>query len=197
MKRKHSRVQRGYNLVEVLVAVALLGVVMLAIASLFVWGRKNVYSGKQMTAAIAVGTRVLEDLGPLTKQDIYNGVFDIADTATGATSLTFGNPPRKYLNVAIRSTNPKLVTGYSDIQKQKSTGPKLLDKWTDQLYEDPTTKLRPRLLDGTVTLIMMPRSDTVSPERFSTSAVMQMRVVVSWSENRRRREVVLDSVKAN
>ena len=31
--------QRGYNLIELLVAIAILGVVMLSILSLFVWGR--------------------------------------------------------------------------------------------------------------------------------------------------------------
>lgn len=188
--------ERGYNLIELLVAIALLGVVMLSILSLFIWGRKNVYSGKQMTTAIAIGTRALEDLAPLTKQDVYNGVFDIADTATATTSPAFGWPQQTYTKAAVRSTNASLVSGYADIQKQKSTGPKFLDKWSAQLYED-VAKTRPKLLDGAVTLVMMPRADTVDPPRFGNSSILQLRVIVSWSENRRRREVILDSVKAN
>ena len=78
--------------------------------------RKNVFSGKQMTTAIAIGTRAMEDLAPLTKSDIYNGVFDIADTATGTASLKFGWPEQTYTNAAIRSTNASLVTGYGDIR---------------------------------------------------------------------------------
>jgi prepilin-type N-terminal cleavage/methylation domain-containing protein len=187
--------QRGYNLIELLVAIALLGVVLLAIISLFVWGRKNVYSGKQMTTAIAIGTRALEDLAPLTRSDVYNGVFDIADGTTG-TTLKFGTPLKEYQHAAIRSTTA--FTGYTDIQKQKATGPKFLDKWTAQLKEDlGGGKTRDRLLDGAVTLIMMPRADTVATPRFGSSAVLQLRVIVSWSENNRRREVILDSVKAN
>ena len=194
--RTLMKAERGYNLVEVLVAIALTGVVTLAIASLFVWGRKNVYSGKQMTTAIAIGTRVLEDLAPLTKEDVFNGVFDIATTATG-TTVKVGFPEQTYADAAIRSTNASIVTGYAAIQTQKATGPKFLDKWTDQLYIDPLTKKQAKLLDGAVTLIMMPRADTVSTPRFGNSAVLQLRVIVSWSENNRRREVILDSSKSN
>jgi prepilin-type N-terminal cleavage/methylation domain-containing protein len=191
--------ERGYNLVEILVAIALLGVVMMAILSLFVWGRKNVYSGKQMTAAIAVGTRVLEDLAPLTKRDIYSGVFSIADTSTGVSEVKFGTPEKTYKNAAFRSTKAGIVSGVSDLQTQNPNGPKFLTAWEAQLYEKTgplDTDKRLRLDDGSVTLILMPRSDTNSPPQFGTASLMQIRVVVSWLENRRRREVILDSVKA-
>jgi len=190
--------QRGYNLIELLVAIAILGIVMLTILSLFIWGRKNVYSGKQMTAAIAVGTRVLEDLAPLTKEDIYAGVFSIAGTSTGNGSVTFGNPAKTYTNAAFRSTKTGIVTGVTDLQTQNTNGPKFLDTWRDQLTEKTgplTTDTRLRLDDGAVTLIMMPRAGSTTPAQFSNASVMQIRVVVSWIENRRRREVILDSVK--
>jgi prepilin-type N-terminal cleavage/methylation domain-containing protein len=189
--------ESGYNLIELLIAIALLGVVMLSILSLFIWGRKNVYSGKQMTTAISIGTRAMEDLAPLTKGDIYNGVFDIAHTATGTASLKFGFPEQTYTNAAVRSTNTSLVTGYLDIQKQKSTGPKFLDKWNALLYHD-AAKTRAKLLDGAITLVMMPNADPVnSPDQFGEASVLKVRVIVSWSENRRRREVILDTAKAN
>lgn len=189
MKRRDAHAQRGYNLMELLVAIALLGVVMLAILSLFLWGRKNVYSGKQMTAAISVATKAIEDLAPLTKEDIYSGVFDIAGTATG-TTFTIGNPKTKYVQAAIRSTDANAVTGYTDIKKQKTTGPKFLDKW-DALVKQAG------LGDGAVTLVMMPRADTQPNPRFANSAILQLRVIVSWRENLRYREVILDSTKAN
>lgn len=193
MKRRN---ERGYNLIELLVAIAILGVILLTVLSLFVFGRRNVYSGKQMTTAIAIGTRALEDMAALTKQDIYGGVFDIADDAAG-TTLKFGYPLKTYDNAALRSTNPSAVTGYTDTQLQRATGPKFLDSWSKQFQEDlagGTT--RPRLQDGAITLIMMPRHGTTSPVQFGDAAVMQLRVIVSWSENSRRREVILDSVKA-
>jgi len=191
-----KRSERGYSLIEILVAIALLGVVLLAIMSLFIWGRKNVHSGKQLTTAIAVGTRVMEDLAPLTKEDIYEGVFAINDTATG-TDIKFGTPEQTYENAAIRST--KAWPGYTDIQKENTAGPKFLTvAWKNQLEETLTdTTKRPRLDDGSVTVIMMPRVDPDNgTPQFQNSSIMQIRVIVSWLENRRRRELILDSVKA-
>ena len=192
-----KRSERGYSLIELLVAIAILGVVLLSILSLFLWGRRNVYSGKQLTTAISVGTRVMEDLAPLTKEDIYEGVFAISDTA-GGSNITFGTPSRTYANAQIRST--QAWTGYTDIQKQNDAGPKFLTgAWKEQLQEtlsDGTTK-RPRLDDGSVTVILMPRVDPNNdPDQFKNSSVMQIRVIVSWLENTRRRELILESVKA-
>ena len=196
MKRQH---QRGYNLIELLIAIAILGVVLLSVLSLFIWGRKNVYSGKQMTTAIAIGTRVVEDLAPLTKEDIYNGVFDVADTDTG-TQIKFGNPQLTYENAIARSTKAGIITGYSALQTQKATGPKFLDKWTTQLQETlPDGSKRDRLRDGAVTVILTPANDAdpAAAAKFGTAAIMRVRVIVTWTENRRRREVILDSVKAS
>lgn len=188
--------QRGYNLIELLVAIAILGVVLLSILSLFLWGRKNVYSGKQMTTAIAVGTRVMEDLQPLSKEDIYEGLFQISDTV-GGSNIKFGSPSKSYDNAAIRST--KALSGYTDVQKENPNGPMFLTKgWKDQLEQtltDGTTK-KPLLDDGYVTVILMPRAGETTPAKFGDASVMQIRVVVSWLENRRQREVILDTVKA-
>jgi len=57
-----KRNQSGYSLIEVLIAIAITSVVLLTVVTLFYMGRRNVYSGKQMTYAVSVGTRVLEDL---------------------------------------------------------------------------------------------------------------------------------------
>ena len=191
---KHD--QRGYNLIELLVAIAILGVVLMSILSLFLWGRKNVYSGKQMTTAIAVGTRVMEDLQPLSNEDIYEGLFAISDSV-GGTTVKFGSPSKEYTNAAIRST--KALTGYTDVQKENPNGPMLLTKgWKTQLEQtliDGTTK-KPLLDDGYVTVIMMPRAGEETPAKFGDASVMQIRVIVSWLENRRSREVILDTVKA-
>jgi len=62
------RRQAGYNLVEVLLAMAMLGVVTISIFTLFFMGRRNVYSGKQTSQAIAIATEVIEDLQPLNRQ---------------------------------------------------------------------------------------------------------------------------------
>jgi prepilin-type N-terminal cleavage/methylation domain-containing protein len=198
------RGERGYNLIEVLIAMAILGVVIMAITALFMWGRKNVYSGKQMTTAISIGTRVLEDLAPLGKDDVSRLVFNIANGTTG-TSITYGTPSVTYANSAARSTNPNAISGYTDIQEQvydpdaeENTAPDMLGKWADQL-EMPLEGggTGERLTDGEVTLIMTPLRDSQATARFGNAALLRLRVIVQWREQQRVRQVILDTVKAN
>jgi prepilin-type N-terminal cleavage/methylation domain-containing protein len=192
------RSERGYNLIEVLIAMAIFGVVIIAIGSLFIWGQRNVYSGKQMTAAVAIGTRVMEDLSPLNKRDIYSGLFAIADTDEGTASITFGTPAETYTNVAVRSTNAAAVAGYADIQEETAGGPEMIEKWSEHLtMAIGGGATAPRLSDGAVTVLLMPRLDpTNDPPQFSTATVMQIRVIVQWRERLRQRQVVLDTTKA-
>lgn len=192
MKIIARRFERGYNLIEVLIAMAILGVVILSIGSLFIWGQRNVYSGKQMTTAVAIGTRVLEDLAGLNKDDISYGVFDIAAGTTGE-NITFGNPAVTYTNAAIRSTNANALADYDELQTQKVDGPLFLTKWSAQLLEGG----RPRLTDGAVSIIMTPSEDPNNPDRFGNSEVLQVRVIVQWRERQRRRQLILDTVKAH
>src|SRR5205809_5666749 len=119
---RNNRMQRskesGYNLVEVIFATALLGIVSITIFTLFVMGRRNVYSGKQASQAVAIATQVMEDLAPLNKQMVYSGAFGIAGTATG-TSITLprasGLATPTFSNARIRSTDSTIVSGQSGI----------------------------------------------------------------------------------
>lgn len=187
--KRHERGERGFNLIEVLVAMALLGVVLVSIMSLFFIGRRHVFAGKQLTKAVALGTRVLEDLAPLTKADIYDGLFAITDTATGGSVAIDG---ATYANAKIRSTNANLITSPpTDIQTQKTGGPDILGKWTTQLGHD--------LQNGSVTLVMQPKLDpshAAPNEQFGGSQILRLRVIVRWSEATRPRSLVLDTVKA-
>src|SRR5436305_13111068 len=81
-----KRTESGYSLVEVLIAMAITSVVLLTVVTLFYMGRRNVYSGKQMTYAVAVGTRVLEDLSTMSADDLL-GNFKI-DDSTGLNKVT-------------------------------------------------------------------------------------------------------------
>src|SRR5207237_889522 len=67
-----KRTQSGYSLVEVLIALAITSVVLLTVVTLFYMGRRNVYSGKQMTYAVSVGTRMMEDLSSMSSADLLN-----------------------------------------------------------------------------------------------------------------------------
>jgi prepilin-type N-terminal cleavage/methylation domain-containing protein len=185
--------ERGYNLVEVLIAMALTGIVMITIMTLFFMGRKNVYSGKQMTNAVAIGTRVMEDLATLSKSDIYNGLFAITDTSTGySTTVVLGHPAVTYTNCRIRSTDSTVGSPTATDVSTMSTGtnpPNMLTKWQSQLGSN--------LANGSVTLIMVPASDpTNSPAQFGTAQVLQVRVLIQWVEERRPRQLILDTSRA-
>jgi Tfp pilus assembly protein PilV len=195
---KNGRMPRskesGYNLVEVIFAVALLGIISISIFALFVMGRRNVYSGKQASQAVAIGTQVIEDLAPLNKRMVYNGAFGIADNATGGAitlPLVSGTVAPTFTNARIRSTSATIVSGQADISTQ-TTPPGLITRWTNLIQG--------KLANPSVTVILIPDQDTASPvnnpPQFGTAALLHIRVFVRWSETSRSREVILDTVKA-
>lgn len=189
---KHRR-QAGYNLVEVLLAMAMLGVVTISIFTLFFMGRRNVYSGKQVSQAVAVGTQILEDLQPLNRQMLYNGGFGIAATSAGAAltmpAVVTGGQSYAFTNSKIRSTNATIIASPPADISTENTPPGLLTRWT--------TLLGTKLTNGSVTVILTPDQDAVNtPAQFGTAQLLRVRVFVRWQENSRTREVVLDTVKA-
>lgn len=177
--------ERGYNLVEVLIAIAVLGSILLSIVTLFFWGTKNVYSGKMMTMAISVGTDAVEDLSALTVQDIY-GTFLV----TAANSLDdYTIDGITYEDALIRSTDPAIVTNApADIAFEGGTT--LLTLWRDDIVNQK------KMAEGTVTLIMQPRQPTaVGTATEPAPRILRMRVIVRWVEALRQRHVVFDTIR--
>jgi len=175
------------------VAMALLGSVLIAIVSLFFLGRRTVYSGKQMTQAVSVGTRILEDLSGLNKEAIYNGAFNIPNTGTGGTFTIAGET---YTNSRLRSTKATIIPSPpADVTTQWTaatdpTGPDFLGKWRTHI--GPGSKLQ----DATISLILTPIEDpTNTPAQFKTATMMRVRVLIQWKESMRARKLVLDTVK--
>ena len=187
--------QAGYSLIEVIFATALLGVVSITIFTLFVMGRRNVYSGKQASQAVAIGTQVIEDLAPMNKQMIYAGVFAIPGTDTGAAvTLTrvsgLGAPT--FANARVRSTDPTVMASPPTDISTENTPPALLTRWSGLLAG--------KLTNPSVTIVLIPDQDTATPPNnpptFATAQLLHIRVFVRWLEAGRGREVILDSVKA-
>lgn len=79
--------ERGLNLIEVIVALALLAMVLLGISTLFVRGSRSVSSGRQLTEASSVGTRIMEDLTKLPYDTLYTNMGATA-SSTSASSDT-------------------------------------------------------------------------------------------------------------
>ncbi|HEX6100278.1 MAG TPA: prepilin-type N-terminal cleavage/methylation domain-containing protein [Thermoanaerobaculia bacterium] len=174
---KARRAERGYNLIELLIAMALLGTILLSIVTLFAFGRRNVYSGKQLTRATSVTTQVLEDLQPLNVAT-FNTQFKITSTEKPA-KFTVGGVT--YDKALVRST--------ADLTKQETTGPKYLTRWNDLI---PASKMA----QGKVTLVILP-DQMFTVDDPTTAAVVRLRVVTEWREESRTRYVTADAVKFN
>ncbi len=174
MKERGTR-QRGYNLVEVLVAMGLLSTVLISIVTLFFMGRQNVYSGKQLTRATSVATSVTEDLSPLNAARTYEAFSIVAATATEA-APKIGTTV--YEDAIIRTTDDLTpdADGY-------------LARWAGLIPKE-------RLTEGRVTLVFQPR-ELVDASDVTTARILRIKVIVQWNESRREREVVLETTKLN
>jgi prepilin-type N-terminal cleavage/methylation domain-containing protein len=182
--RKESH-ERGYNLVEVLVAMAILGSVLLSIVALFYFGRTNVYSGKQLTLANSIGTQIMEDLSSLSMLSLY-AAFNIG-SGTSLVNVTVNNVT--YASSFQRDT-------LNDTSTNQSTPPAYLTKWKTLLGTGNS-----KMKDAKATLIFTPDKPaavmTGTTPDHPACGVMRIRVVISWSEAIRTRSVVFDTVKLN
>jgi prepilin-type N-terminal cleavage/methylation domain-containing protein len=172
-----TRSERGYNLVEVLIAMAILGTVIMSIMTLFIFGRRNVYSGRQMTRATSVATHVMEDINALTLDTFYTA-FGITATTTMATNTVSGV---SYPTSIIRNTGNYTVP----------TAParNYFGAWDALLAAD-------RMTGATVTLVILPR-DLGTANNPLTARRLVIRGVVQWREGGRARQVSIDVTKLN
>lgn len=171
------RAERGYNLVEVLIAMALLGTVLLSIVTLFVFGRRNVYSGKQLTRATSVTTQVIEDLQPLSVVSLNTNFQIDADTPLESPKIAGVD----YDDVIVRSTD--------DLSEQDAAGPKYLNRWANLI---PASAMS----GGRVTVVIKP-DDMFTAGDPTTAAILRVRVITEWTEAARARSVTADLVKFN
>jgi prepilin-type N-terminal cleavage/methylation domain-containing protein len=195
--------KNGYSLIEVLIAIAITSVVLLTVVTLFYMGRRNVYSGKQMTYAVSVGTRMLEDLSAMTSSDVLSS-FNITDASptngtvtvngiagTGNGKFDFTNSIGRDTSVCDTSVTPANC-GTNDKQKY-------LSAWSGLL--DPT-----KLTNGQAGVVITPRDVPATPPPTCTSPpcpwtsarYLKIRAWVSWDEAKNRRRIAFfDTTKVN
>lgn len=180
--------QQGYSLIEVIIAMAILSSVILSVFALFVFGTRNVYSGKQQSQANAIGLRAMEDLSQLSKQNLY-AAFGI-DPDTIALGTVDAVPDKNvykdtYEDAILRTTNNIDAT----------TDPHgFLQRWREEFTDEN------KLGKGAVHLVIMPvNRDTAGGAVTETPApdgeVVRLRVLVTWAEGLRERSAIFDSVK--
>ena len=203
--KKH---QRGYSLIEVLVAIAITSVVLLTVVTLFYMGRRNVYSGKQTTAAVAIGTRMMEDLSAMTAEDIHTA-FNIGDgTPLGKVTLTnvYGAAGGKleYDDSLARDTSvctfdPATgVIGTKDANGVEHCGADdpdaYLARWMRLVV--PGKDKNAVFTNPTVGLILTPRTPVDATKKWTTARFLKVRAYLSWDEGPgRRRYSFFDTTK--
>src|SRR5438132_4321522 len=189
MKRREF----GYSLVEVLIALAITGIVLLTVVTLFYMGRRNVYSGKQMTYAVSVGTRILEDLSNWVSSDVLSN-FNIDDsTPTGnvtVSQVTYANSLLRDTSGCTGSAAP--YTCPNDTNGYLASYRALIDE--------------SKLTNATVGLILTPRSPSNLPVivcpggncPWTTARFLKIRVYIQWDEAKNRRRIAFfDTMKVN
>jgi prepilin-type N-terminal cleavage/methylation domain-containing protein len=181
--RHHS--EHGFNLVEVLIAMALLGTVLMTILTLFYMGRRNVYSGKQASVAVSVATHAMEDLSSRSKADVLTA-FKASTAALGPVDvdLTTAMATDSYT-----ASIGRVSTIADDINPTKNDPLGLLKKWSDEA--------KARLDRGMVAVVMTPQKPypVGSTLTAANATALKIRILVRWSEGKRRREVILDSAR--
>ena len=186
-----QRTQSGYSLVEVLIALAITSVVLLTVVTLFYMGRRNVYSGKQQTYAVSVGTRMLEDLSSMSAQDTLSN-FNIADSTSTSGSVLLNGVT--YSNSVSRDTTG--CTAGANAACPNSTYNCTNDNgcylWQWRALIDSS-----KLQSAQAGLIYTPRQPVVPASPWSTATFVKVRAYVQWSEGQRRRVAFFDTTKVN
>ena len=196
-----KRPESGYSLIEVLIAIAITSVVLLTVITLFYMGRRNVYSGKQQTIAVAAGTQILEDFSTMTAQDLGTN-FGITD-ATGLTTITLDgvadgpNGQLAFANSIGRDSSACTVASTTPYAITCTTDPNgYMAKWLRLL--SPAENRSEVLLNPIIGVVFTPRSPLSIATQFTTARFIRARIYVSWEEGpNRRRYAFFDTTKVN
>lgn len=175
MNERIQKRQAGYSLVEVLIAMALLGTVLMSIITLFYFGRRNVYSGKQQTKITAVGTRMMEDLTNMTADDVLSN-FNIPTTMVSTCATINGVA---YTNCIARKTSTFTAT-------DDPGG--FMTRWKALLGS--TTAGERTFAAPEITLIIKPVDSGATTGRY-----IRVRGILQWREGSRTRYSVYDASK--
>lgn len=174
---QRRRTDAGFNLIEVLIAMALLSTVLLSVVTLFYMGRSNVYSGKQLTRATSVSVHANEDVNAMSATDVFDA-FNIVKGVTPGANKVAGV---SYANSIVRSV--KVDAGGTNDKKG------YLSRWSTYLTPD-------RVYNGNLTVVMMP-SDYSDASDVTTARLIRIRLVTEWTERNRSRSVTMDTAKFN
>ncbi len=112
--------QSGFSLIEVILAMGLLGGVMISISSMFIIGGREVKSGKQTTEALTIAQDIVEEIKTFSYRSTYTFFGGVeTDTTLQADSSSPGDPADKWQP----GIDPKLNLGRALIDVIPMGGP--------------------------------------------------------------------------
>ena len=80
--------QGGFSMIEVLLALGLLGAVLIAITSLFIMGGQRVRQGRERTESLSAATHVMETLDSMSYRGLYTNFTTASDPGAAIGPLT-------------------------------------------------------------------------------------------------------------
>jgi prepilin-type N-terminal cleavage/methylation domain-containing protein len=198
--------QSGYSLIEVLVAIAITSVVLLTVVTLFYMGRRNVYSGKQTTAAVSIGTRMLEDLSAMTAEDVLDNFAIDDNTARTTVNLqgVYGTAmggvegQLQFASSATRNTSACTINTSTDPAGITCTNDPngYMVNWMRMVL--PHKNINEIFTQPELGIILTPRNPAVAAEPWTTARFTKVRAYVSWQEGpARRRYAFFDTTKVD
>jgi len=164
--------QRGFSLAEVLVAVALLAVILLALFGLVTAGVRRAYSGKKMTEASVLAQHVMERANVYAAQDLLGAAAGSSTITVTWTKTGSGDA----------NTLPAATGGITTPEIERDEIRKLLVN-----VDLPATAANPTTLAITAT--------AVPSGTFSTASMVRVIVNLTWTEwGTRTRQVRLQAL---
>lgn len=177
--------QRGFSLAEVLVAVALLAVILLALFGLVTAGVRRAYSGKKMTEASVIAEHVLQRMNTYAPQ----GLFSTPAMPSGAT-CTSSSCTATWTRTGA-TTTPAAESGTSTNEIERNAIRNLLAS-----ADLPATPTRPATLTISVTgAVPVTTSVPTGIADFDVATMERVVVTLTWWEwGTRQKQVRLQAL---
>lgn len=210
MKRTvRSGSRRGFSLVEVIIATGLLAEIALVIVGLFIVGRRDVQSGRNLTTALSIAQHVSEDLDALGYDSLWNG-WRVGSTAVGQNSKRATIEIRRLGNWRIAyvvsspaysgetpAASPTDLAGSTILEPLKTR----IGTWITELQTLPAPSP-----EAPLRIVLTPLFDvddngtaTTTPSTFAATfagaAVIRVDITVAWQEGQRHRSVTLPQAR--
>jgi prepilin-type N-terminal cleavage/methylation domain-containing protein len=167
--------ERGFSLVELLAATAILGTVLVSICALYVMAQKQVKAARLTTVAATIGEDVLEDLRGMQRGAIRLLLDTPSTQQAGSWSSLEADP------------------AYATLPEANALAfQAVLDAWRERVEEE--------LPQGNVVLVAeafrdRPTSGSAGTSTFSEARFLRLEVSVAWSDAGRIRRVTYNQFK--